>query len=46
MIAATSAATIAAMILGTRAMLDGRAGDAALCLALTLAGFVLWGAQS
>lgn len=44
MIAATAAATIAAIVLAVRAMLDGRAGDAALCLALTLAGFVLWGA--
>jgi hypothetical protein len=44
MIPVTLAATVAAMILAARAMLDGRTGDAALCLALTLAGFALWGA--
>lgn len=44
MMAATAAATIAAIVLGARAILDGRKGDAALCLALTLAGVVLGGA--
>lgn len=44
MIPATLAATAVAMILCVRAMLDGRTGDAALCLAFTLAGLALWGA--
>lgn len=44
MMAATAAATIAAMVLTARATRDGRIGDAALCLVLTLAGFVLGGA--
>lgn len=43
-VVATAMATIAAIALGGRAILDGRIGDAALCLAFTLAGLTLWGA--
>ena len=43
-VVATAMATIAAIALGGRAILDGRIGDAALCLAFALAGLALWGA--